>query len=266
LGAANDEAIAESQMMKLIKLDEIYKTYHIGEIAVPVLKGISLVIDKGELVALMGASGSGKSTLMNILGCLDRPTSGEYWLEEREISRLSPDERALVRNQKLGFVFQNFNLLPRTSALENVAMPLSYSADHRSEREARRRAEEMLHRVGLQDRLHHQPSQLSGGQQQRVAIARALVNRPSLLFADEPTGNLDSRTSEDVLRMFQQLNEENGITIILVTHDPNVARHARRIIQIHDGVIVSNSLREAANLPAPEAAFTGPLAQREGTV
>jgi ABC-type lipoprotein export system ATPase subunit len=266
MGAVNDEAVAESQMMELIKLDEIYKTYHIGEIAVPVLKGVSFVIDKGELVALMGASGSGKSTLMNILGCLDRPTSGGYWLEGREISRLSADERALVRNQKLGFVFQNFNLLPRTSALENVAMPLSYSADHQSEREARRQAEEMLHRVGLQDRLHHQPSQLSGGQQQRVAIARALVNRPSLLFADEPTGNLDSRTSEEVLRMFQQLNDENGITIILVTHDPNVARHARRIIQIHDGIIVSNSLREAANLPAPEAAFKGPLAQSGGAV
>jgi ABC-type lipoprotein export system ATPase subunit len=250
--------------MELIKLNDIYKTYHIGEISVPVLKGVSLVIDRGELVALMGASGSGKSTLMNILGCLDRPTSGEYWLEEKEMSRLSSDERALVRNEKLGFVFQNFNLLPRTSALENVAMPLSYSAHHQSEREARRQAGEMLHRVGLQDRLHHQPSQLSGGQQQRVAIARALVNRPSVLFADEPTGNLDSRTSEEVLRMFQQLNEENGITIIIVTHDPNVARHARRIVQIHDGVIVSGSLREAANPPAPDAVFTEPLMQTEG--
>ena len=259
----NDEALAESQPMELIKLDEIYKTYHIGEIAVPVLKGVSLVIDKGELVALMGASGSGKSTLMNILGCLDRPTSGEYWLEQKEVSRLSPDERALVRNQKLGFVFQNFNLLPRTSALENVAMPLSYSAEHLTDREARRRAEEMLHQVGLQDRLHHHSSQLSGGQQQRVAIARALVNRPAVLFADEPTGNLDSRTSEEVLRMFQQLNEKNGITIIIVTHDPIVARHARVIIQIHDGVIVSNSVREGANLPAPEAVLTGPLTQTE---
>jgi ABC-type lipoprotein export system ATPase subunit len=226
--------------VQLIRLDEIYKTYHIGEIAVPVLKGISLVIETGELVALMGASGSGKSTLMNILGCLDRPTSGEYWLEGKEVSRLSADERALERNRKLGFVFQNFNLLPRTSALENVTMPLSYSAENLSEREARRRAREMLVRVGLEDRLHHQPSQLSGGQQQRVAIARALVNRPSVLFADEPTGNLDSRTSEEVLRMFQQLNEENGITIILVTHDPNVAKHARVVIQIHDGLIVND--------------------------
>jgi len=250
--------------VELIKLDEICKTYHIGEIAVPVLKGISLVIDQGELVALMGASGSGKSTLMNILGCLDRPTSGEYWLEGKEVSRLSADERALERNRKLGFVFQNFNLLPRTSALENVVMPLSYSTENLSEREARRRAEEMLARVGLQDRLHHQPSQLSGGQQQRVAIARALVNRPSVLFADEPTGNLDSRTSEEVLRMFQQLNEENGITIILVTHDPNVARHARVIIQIRDGVIVSGSSETTASLADHGAASTALASQVEG--
>jgi ABC-type lipoprotein export system ATPase subunit len=250
--------------VQLIKLDEICKTYHIGEIAVPVLKGVSLVIETGELVALMGASGSGKSTLMNILGCLDRPTSGEYWLEGKEVSHLSADERALVRNQKLGFVFQNFNLLPRTSALENVVMPLSYSAENMSEREARRRAEEMLQRVGLEDRLYHHPSQLSGGQQQRVAIARALVNRPSVLFADEPTGNLDSRTSEEVLRMFQQLNEENGITIILVTHDPNVAQHARLIVQIHDGLIVSSSFKEAANPPASSADLAGPLPQMGG--
>jgi ABC-type lipoprotein export system ATPase subunit len=185
----------------------------------------------------MGASGSGKSTLMNILGCLDRPTAGQYWLEGQEMSRLSPDQRALVRNHKLGFVFQNFNLLPRTSALENVAMPLAYTADI-SERQARQRAEEMLTRVGLQDRLDHQPSQLSGGQQQRVAIARALINHPPVLFADEPTGNLDSHTSEEVLDIFEQLNQADGITIILVTHDATVARHARRTIHIHDGVIV----------------------------
>ena len=223
--------------MELIRLQDIHKTYYIGDIPVPVLKGISLTIAQREMVALMGASGSGKSTLMNILGCLDRPTSGEYWLEDREISRLSSDQRALVRNHKLGFVFQNFNLLPRTSALENVAMPLAYTPDI-SERQALRRAEEMLRRVGLQDRMDHQPSQLSGGQQQRVAIARALVNHPPVLFADEPTGNLDSHTSEDVLAMFERLNQEDGITIILVTHDPNVARHARRIIHISDGVIV----------------------------
>ncbi len=251
-------------MRELIQLHEIHKTYYIGEIAVPVLKGVSLFIEQGELVALMGASGSGKSTLMNILGCLDRATSGEYWLEGREVSHLAADERALVRNQKLGFVFQNFNLLPRTSALENVVMPLSYSAETLSGREARRRAEEMLQRVGLQDRLHHQPSQLSGGQQQRVAIARALVNRPSLLFADEPTGNLDSRTSEEVLQMFERLNEENGLTIIIVTHDAGVARHASRIIQIHDGVIISNSFKEDADVPVPDARFKGPLSPIEG--
>jgi len=237
--------------MELIELHDIFKTYYLGEIAVPVLKGVSLKVAKGELVALMGASGSGKSTLMNLLGCLDRPTSGEYWLEGQEVSHLSADQRALLRNRKLGFVFQNFNLLPRTSALENVAMPLSYTFDHLSDREARRRATEMLRRVGLEDRLHHEPSQLSGGEQQRVAIARALINQPSLVFADEPTGNLDSRTSEDVLAMFQQLNEEDGITIILVTHDALVARHARRIIQIHDGVIVDDVSSSPAK-PTPE--------------
>ena len=227
--------------MELIELQNICKTYHMGDIDVPVLKDVSLTVPRGELVALMGASGSGKSTLMNILGCLDRPSSGQYWLEGKEISRLSSDQRALARNHKIGFVFQNFNLLPRTSALENVAMPLAYASAHLSARETRRRAEEMLCRVGLQDRLDHQPSQLSGGQQQRVAIARALVNHPALLFADEPTGNLDSRTSEEVLHMFQQLNAQERITIILVTHDANVARYAGRVITIHDGMIMDRS-------------------------
>jgi ABC-type lipoprotein export system ATPase subunit len=227
--------------MELIELKDIHKTYIMGDIRVPVLKGITLSVKKGEFVALMGASGSGKSTLMNILGCLDHATSGEYWFEGREISELSPDRRAFLRNHKIGFVFQNFNLLPRTSALDNVIMPLTYTGDVLSDRDARQKAVEMLNLVGLGDRMHYEPSKLSGGQQQRVAIARALINKPSVVFADEPTGNLDSTTSEEVLKVLQKLNGEGGITIIVVTHDPNVARHARRLIRIHDGVIVDGS-------------------------
>jgi ABC-type lipoprotein export system ATPase subunit len=233
--------------MELIELNDICKTYRMGDIKVPVLKGVSLQVTRGEFVALMGASGSGKSTLMNILGCLDRPSSGQYWLDGEEVSSVSADQRALLRNLKIGFVFQSFNLLARTSALENVAMPLSYTADHTSDNEARRRAEEMLRRVGLGDRLDYEPSRLSGGQQQRVAIARALINHPPLLFADEPTGNLDSKTSEEVLRMFDELNGRDGITIILVTHDPQVARHARRVIYIHDGMIVDGMFAEESS-------------------
>ena len=233
--------------MSLIRLEDVYKTYHLGEVDVPLLKGVSLELDRGELVALMGASGSGKSTLMNILGCLDRPTRGRYWLDDQEVSSLSSDQRAVVRNKKIGFVFQNFNLLPRTSALENVMMPLTYTARHLSDREARRRATELLELVGLGDRLDHEPSQLSGGQQQRVAIARALVNHPPLLFADEPTGNLDSTTSREVLHMFQRLNEKERLTIILVTHDAGVAEYAKRIIHIRDGLIVE----DGAVQPAP---------------
>jgi ABC-type lipoprotein export system ATPase subunit len=221
----------------LIELHDIKKTYHVGEMDVPVLKGITLSVPRGQLVALMGASGSGKSTLMNILGCLDRPTSGQYLLDGQDVSQLSVNERAMVRNKKIGFVFQSFNLLARTSALENVMMPLSYTAQHLPDREARQRAKALLERVGLGDRLDHAPSKLSGGQQQRVAIARALVNSPPLLFADEPTGNIDSRTSEEVLQMFQKLNEEEGLTVILVTHDPEVTAHAKRVIHIKDGLI-----------------------------
>jgi ABC-type lipoprotein export system ATPase subunit len=223
--------------MDLIKLEDIHKTYHLGELDVPVLKGITATIERGELVALMGVSGSGKTTLMNLLGCLDRPTSGRYWLDGQEVSGLSGDGRALVRNKKIGFVFQNFNLLPRTSALEQVMMPLSYTAEELPETEWRSRAKALLERVGLGDRLDHEPSQLSGGQQQRVAIARALINNPPLVLADEPTGALDSRTSEEILRLFQQLNAEENITIVLVTHDPGVAGHAKRTIHIRDGLI-----------------------------
>jgi ABC-type lipoprotein export system ATPase subunit len=226
--------------MELIELTDIRKTYYMGDIEAPVLRGITLSIKKGEFVALMGASGSGKSTLMNILGCLDHATSGEYWFEGREISKLSPDQRAFLRNHKIGFVFQNFNLLPRTTALENVVMPLSYTRDVLSDHDARQRAVEMLNLVGLGDRLHYEPFKLSGGQQQRVAMARALINNPSVVFADEPTGNLDSKTSEEVLKMLRKLNTDEGITIIVVTHDPNVARHTQRQIHISDGLITDD--------------------------
>jgi ABC-type lipoprotein export system ATPase subunit len=222
---------------ELIRLEDVRKTYFLGEVDMPVLKGVSLTIARGEMVALMGASGSGKSTLMNILGCLDRPTAGKYWLDGEEVSDLSKDERAIIRNKKIGFVFQNFNLLPRTSALEQVVMPLTYSHSGISSREGYRRAERLLERVGLAERMDHEPSQLSGGQQQRVAIARAMINQPPIIFADEPTGNLDSKTSKEILLMFQRLAAEEDITIVLVTHDANVGGYAQRTIRIKDGLI-----------------------------
>ena len=223
--------------MELIRTKDIYKTYFLGEVDVPVLKGVSLEISKGEMVALMGASGSGKTTLMNLLGCLDRPTKGEYWLDGQEVSRLNPEQRADVRNRKIGFVFQNFNLLPRTSALENVTMPLDYSHHHIDEKEVHDRGVRLLELVGLGHRLDHHPSQMSGGQQQRVAIARALINNPPLLLADEPTGNLDSTTTEEILETFQQLNKQEGLTIVIVTHEPDVGEHCGRIIRMRDGRI-----------------------------
>ncbi len=234
--------------MALLQLENITKTYHRGPIAVPVLKGISLKIEPGEMVAIMGVSGSGKTTLLNILGCLDRPSGGKYWLAGQEVSQLSSQEQAEVRNRTLGFVFQNFNLLPRSTALENVSMPLSYANPAPGDAEARRRAETLLGQVGLGERLDHAPSRLSGGQQQRVAIARSLVNRPALVFADEPTGNLDSATSVEILRMFQQLNQEYGLTIVLVTHDKWVANHAKRIVHIKDGLIESDMPSENVQL------------------
>ncbi len=231
--------------MPLIELTDVHKTYHVGEMYVPVLKGVTVSIERGDLIALTGSSGSGKSTLMNILGCLDRPTAGSYKLDGEEIATLSANGRAHVRNRKIGFVFQNFNLLARTTALENVIMPLTYTAAHLSDRQAKDRGRELLDLVGLGSRLDHHPSQLSGGQQQRVAIARSLVNRPPLLLADEPTGNLDSQTTEEVLAMFQRLNEQDGITIILVTHDHDVARHAKRQIVMRDGLIASGVFSHA---------------------
>ncbi len=226
--------------MALIELRDVWKIYDLGEVTVEALRGTSMTIDRGEYVALVGPSGSGKSTLMNMLGCLDRPTKGSYQLAGAEVATMSRDERAGIRNQHLGFVFQNFNLLARTSALENVELPLLYASSV-SARERHQRARDMLDLVGLGNRLDHHPSQLSGGQQQRVAIARALVNHPSILMADEPTGNLDSRTSRDVIELFRKLNAEKEITVILVTHDQYVARNARRIVVLRDGCIVDDT-------------------------
>jgi macrolide transport system ATP-binding/permease protein len=241
---------------ELIRLENITKTYHLGEVDVPVLRGVSLSIARGEMVALMGASGSGKTTLMNILGCLDRPSSGQFWFDGQEMSRQSPNDRALIRTAKLGFVFQSFNLLPRTSALHNVLMPLDYAVRRPHRGEAYELAESLLDQVGLATRMEHEPSQMSGGQQQRVAIARALVNRPALLLADEPTGNLDSRTGEEILRMFQRLNAK-GITVVLVTHDAKVAAYAKRTIEIADGLIASD-WRSAEGV-SPAVTHTGRL-------
>ncbi len=226
--------------MSLIELKDIRKTYVMGDILLPVLKGVSLKIEKGEMVALTGVSGSGKSTLMNILGCLDRPTSGEYWLDGTEVSKLDNDARADIRNKKIGFVFQNFNLLARTTALENVIMPLGYTAAHMSQKQMEAAGKAMLERVGLADRMDHEPSRLSGGQQQRVAIARALVNMPKILFADEPTGNLDTKMSEEIMRLFREINEKDGVTVVLVTHEMDVAESAKRIVKLKDGEISSD--------------------------
>ncbi len=230
----------EPTSLPLIEVHDVWKVYDLGETKVEALRGVSLCIGRGEYVALMGASGSGKSTLMNTLGCLDRPTDGSYRLDGAEVSTMSRDARARLRNRQIGFVFQNFNLLARTSALQNVELPLLYSRGI-SGRQRRRRAAEMLDRVGLGDRMDHHPGQLSGGQQQRVAIARALVNEPSILMADEPTGNLDSRTSKEVIEILRKLNDESQITIILVTHDQDIARSAKRTLVLRDGQIVEDT-------------------------
>ncbi len=223
--------------MALIELRNLSKTYDLGEVQVLALRGVSLEIGEGEFVALIGPSGSGKSTLMNSLGCLDRPTSGSYLLAGEEVAGLNPDQLAQIRNQRIGFIFQNFNLLARTTALENVEVPLLYNPNC-SRRDRKRRATEMLRRVGLGNRVHHRPNQLSGGQQQRVAIARALVNRPPILLCDEPTGNLDTRTSREIMAFIRELNEREGLTVILVTHDLDVARRAKRALVLIDGEVV----------------------------
>jgi putative ABC transport system ATP-binding protein len=223
--------------MALIELRNLSKTYDLGEIKVAALKGVTLDIQEGEFVALIGPSGSGKSTLMNSLGCLDRPTGGSYRLAGEEVAGLNPEQLAQVRNRRIGFVFQNFNLLARTTALENVEVPLLYNPNC-PRRQRKRRATELLKRVGLGDRLDHRPNQLSGGQQQRVAIARALVNRPPILLCDEPTGNLDTRTSREIMELFGKLNGAEGLTVILVTHDLEVARRGKRALVLIDGEVV----------------------------
>ncbi len=241
----NPTTIADTSGDHLIQIDHLTKVYQLGEVDVHALRGVSLHVSKGEFVAIMGASGSGKSTFMNILGCLDKPTKGTYVLEGIDVGKLSRDELASIRNRKIGFVFQGFNLLSRTSAIENVELPMFYSTVSNKLRKAK--AIEALGKVGLADRLHHYPNQLSGGQQQRVAIARSLVNDPSIILADEPTGNLDSRTSVEVMGIFQELNS-HGITIILVTHEPDIAQFAKRHVVFKDGKIRSDKLNSSPKI------------------
>jgi putative ABC transport system ATP-binding protein len=238
----------------LIQLENISKRYRMGDQDVHALRGVSLSVGTGELVAITGPSGSGKSTLMNLLGCLDRPQEGRYWLDGADVSRLGDDAMADVRNRKLGFVFQQFNLLARANARENVELPLVYAGVRPKER--RRRADEALHRVGLSDRRHHRPNQLSGGQQQRVAIARAIVGRPALLLADEPTGNLDSKASYEILTLLKELGQE-GMTVVLVTHEPDIAASTHRIIAIRDGVVESDQRTRPVGIAEPP----GPLVE-----
>jgi len=234
--------------MSVIRAERIVKNYRLGEVDVEVLKGVDFEVEKGEYVALMGPSGSGKSTLMNILGCLDVPTTGSYFIDDQEVSKLTDDELAEVRGRRIGFVFQTFNLLARTDALHNVELPLIYSGMPRKER--RERAVEALRKVGLGDRMGHQPNEMSGGQRQRVAIARALVNRPSILLADEPTGNLDSRTSSEIMALFDQLHR-GGNTVIVVTHEPDIAAHADRQVVLRDGKVVSDQRSAGVRPQAP---------------
>jgi putative ABC transport system ATP-binding protein len=256
VAAAEVEAVAE--MPPVISVRDLVKTYDVGEVKVHALRGVTLDINTGEFVAATGPSGSGKSTLMHILGCLDHPTSGHYFLDGRDVAKLRKDELAEVRNRKIGFVFQGFNLLARTSALDNVELPLLYTSTSIKTVDRHKRAMGALTAVGLAERAHHHPNQLSGGQQQRVAIARALINQPSLLLADEPTGNLDSRTSVEVMGIFQRLNAEQGITVLLITHERDIAEYATRIVSFRDGRVVGdqavvnrrNAEQEIASMPA----------------
>ena len=255
--------------MAVIAVSDLTKVYKMGDVEVRALRGVSLSITAGDFVTVIGPSGSGKSTFMHILGCLDRPTSGQYILDNQDVSTLSRDELAEVRNQRIGFVFQGFNLLARTSALDNVELPLLYRSGIRAN-ERHQRARQMLETVGLGDRMDHHPNQLSGGQQQRVAIARSLINQPSIVLADEPTGNLDSRTSIEIMDIFQRLNRESGITVILITHEHEIAEYGNRIIRFRDGRVVSDRLnsnqrnagQEIDTLPAEAGApVSAPVAQ-----
>ena len=244
-------------MAPVIQITDLVKDYHVGDMAIHVLKGISFAIEHGEFVSIMGPSGSGKSTLMNILGCLDKPTAGTYLLDGVSVGQLGRDELAEIRNKKIGFVFQQFNLLARTSAEENVELPLMYSDDV-SVQERRTRAKKALHAVGLEGREEHQPNQLSGGQQQRVAIARSLVNGPRIILADEPTGALDSRTGLEIMAIFQQLNRDEGITMIVVTHDPDIAAYSNRCLHFKDGLLTSDE-RQAAPRDARQDLALSPV-------
>ena len=248
--------------MSLIAVQDLTKTYQVGEVAVHALRQVTVDVAAGEFVSVVGPSGSGKSTFMHIVGCLDRPTSGRYILEGRDVSQLDDDALSLIRNRQIGFVFQGFNLLSRTSALDNVELPLLYGGSTMKTAERHRLAKEMLAAVGLADRFTHHPNQLSGGQQQRVAIARALINNPSIILADEPTGNHDSRTSVEVMGLFQRLNIERGITVVLITHEPDIAEYGTRIVSFRDGVVKSDrpvttrriAVDELAQWPAVEEA------------
>jgi putative ABC transport system ATP-binding protein len=267
VGAVRAGVAVDDSRSPLISVRDLVKTYTVGEVTVRALRGANMDVEAGEFVAVTGPSGSGKSTLMHILGCLDRPTSGQYLLDGKDVSRMSKDELAAVRNKKIGFVFQGFNLLSRTTALDNVELPLLYNGGGKMKStERHRRAMAALSAVGLGDRFHHYPNQLSGGQQQRVAIARSLINEPSIILADEPTGNLDTRTSIEVMGIFQRLNVEKGITIILITHEMDIAEYGTRLVRFRDGKIQvdqkitrrRNAERELAALPPPEDAEGAP--------
>jgi putative ABC transport system ATP-binding protein len=248
----------------VIRIEDITKVYQMGEVQVHALRGVSMRVEPGEIMTIMGPSGSGKSTLMNVIGCLDQPTSGTYWLDGEQVGRLDDDQLAAIRNRKIGFVFQTFNLLARTTALENVMLPLIYAGISRAERV--RRAREALEAVGLGERLEHTPNELSGGQQQRVAIARALVNQPSIILADEPTGNLDSRSGREVMEILQRLNREQGLTVVMVTHDPVIAHHTRRILHLYDGRIAREEIVDEPRIARPEAEPEPEMAEVAGGV